>query len=92
MPERLQGHDLVLYGEPLFADVVTPTLGLALLEPSSDWTERLPDAYRQRAVRVTTLAEARGYSSRSFIKPAGNYLGRAGAGRAAGRQGVRGGA
>jgi len=69
-PARLQGHDLVLYGEPLFADVVTPVLGLALLEPSANWTARLPNAYRQREVRFTTLDEARSYPIRSFIKPA----------------------
>jgi len=70
VPEGLRGQDLVLYGEPLFADVVTPTLGLALLEPSSDWTACLPSAYRRREVRFTTLHEARGLPSRSFIKPA----------------------
>ena len=32
-PSRLRDEPLVLYGEPLFADVVAGPLGLALLEP-----------------------------------------------------------
>lgn len=69
-PERLRGHDLVLYGEPLFVDVVTPALGLTMLEPPLDWLVTLPPVYRQRAVWLTTLAEAQEQPTPAFIKPA----------------------
>ena len=69
-PDTLRGHDLVLYGEPLFADVVTPTLGLALLEPTIDWLIRVPSVYRQRAVYLTTLGALSAQREPAFIKPA----------------------
>ncbi len=69
-PDTLRGHDLVLYGEPLFADVVTPALGLALLEPPVDWLVRVPAAYRQRAVSLTTLGAISTQHEPAFIKPA----------------------
>src|SRR5690349_1736229 len=41
-PSWLRDEELVLYGEPLFADVVAGPLGLALLECPPDWLTRLP--------------------------------------------------
>jgi hypothetical protein len=67
---RLREGDLVLYGEPLFADIVAEPLGLALLEPTSDWLTLVPRRYLQRAIYYTTLAEARHSSKTLFIKPA----------------------
>jgi hypothetical protein len=32
----LNGRDVALYGEPLFADVVAPSLGVALLQTPFD--------------------------------------------------------
>lgn len=69
-PDWLRGHDLVIYGEPLFVDVVTPALGLIVLEPPLDWLVSLPSVYRQRAVRLTTLAEVQKQPTAAFIKPA----------------------
>jgi hypothetical protein len=69
-PEWLRGHDLILYGEPLFADVVTPTLGLALLEAPPDWLVTLPPAYRRRDVRFMTLGDAKEHRDPAFVKPA----------------------
>jgi hypothetical protein len=70
VPETLKGRDVVLYGEPLFAAVVAEELGVALLEPPADWLARLAERYRRRAVRHTTLAEARRLTEPAFVKPA----------------------
>ncbi len=69
-PSWLRGHDLIFYGEPLFADVVTPALGLALLEPAFDWPATLTRTYRQRDIQVMTLDEVKRYPGPAFIKPA----------------------
>jgi hypothetical protein len=63
-------EEVVVYGEPLFAQHVAQTLGLRLQEPPVDWLPRLPSRWRGREVRLTTLSEARAVSTRSFIKPA----------------------
>ena len=70
VPAGLKGRDVVLYGEPLFADVVAPLLGVALLQPPFDWLPSLPQRYRQRQVTFTNLAAAREYPQPVFIKPA----------------------
>jgi ATP-grasp domain, R2K clade family 2 len=70
IPPGLNERDVVLYGEPLFADVVAGALGVALLQAPFDWLPNLPERYRQREVTFTTLAAARQYSRRAFIKPA----------------------
>jgi hypothetical protein len=69
-PSWLRDEPLVLYGEPLFADVVAGPLSLALLEPSPDWLPQLPSRYLRRKVRSGTLAEARRGKNPAFIKPA----------------------
>ena len=66
----IEAKDLAVYGEPLFADHVAQTLGLKLQEPPLDWLPKLSAKWRGRDVRLTTLAEARQTSTRSFIKPA----------------------
>ncbi len=68
-PESLRGRDLILYGEPLFVDVVSPALGLAVLEATWDWTATLPEDYRRREVRFTTLSGATAQPWAAFIKP-----------------------
>ncbi len=69
VPE-ISTHDVVVYGEPLFAQHVAQTLGLRLLEPAVDWLPKLPCRWRARRVQLATLAEARKVSTCSFIKPA----------------------
>ncbi len=69
-PEQLRSEEIVLYGEPLFADIVAGPLGLALLEPPADWLTHLPWHYLQREVRLTTLAAARKCGKPTFMKPA----------------------
>jgi hypothetical protein len=67
---QIDGGEVAVYGEPLFAQHVAQTLGLKLLEPPVDWLPRLAPRWRGRDVRLMTLAEARQESDRAFIKPA----------------------
>ena len=66
----LQERDVAVYGEPIFASVVTERLRLALLEPPLSWLAHLPYTFRKREVTATSLAEARKVTTRAFIKPA----------------------
>ncbi len=68
-PAHLRGLDLVLYGEPLFAEVIASALDLALLEAPYDWLVHLPVCYTQRTISFTTLGEARELTEPAFIKP-----------------------
>ena len=70
VPAELSQRDAVIYGEPLFAEVVAAPLGVALLEAPSDWLPTLPARYRLRAVQHNTLGFARQYAQETFIKPA----------------------
>jgi hypothetical protein len=67
---EISPNDVVVYGEPLFAEHVAQTLGLRLQRPAVDWLPKLPHRWRGREVQLMTLAEARKVSTRSFIKPA----------------------
>jgi hypothetical protein len=69
---RVEGpiDDPVLYGEPLFAAVVAPQVGLALLEPPLDWLPTVPERHLGRRVEFMTLAEARVLPGPVFVKPA----------------------
>jgi hypothetical protein len=66
----LSQHDPVLYGEPLFADVVSGALGIALILAPFDWLPGLPKRYLQRPVALTSLGGARQHTRPAFIKPA----------------------
>ncbi len=69
-PLSLAEHDLVIYGEPLFAEVVAETLGCALLQTPPDWLARLPRRFLRREVACLTLGEARLLTQPMFVKPA----------------------
>jgi hypothetical protein len=69
-PLQLRDHQIVLYGEPLFAAVVADTLGLAVLEPPFSWLADTPYEYRLRDIECTDLAKARRQVQRAFMKPA----------------------
>jgi hypothetical protein len=43
-PPTLAHADPVLYGEPLFADVVAGAVGVVLLQPTANWLPNLPAA------------------------------------------------
>ncbi len=64
------GGDVVLYGEPLFAEAVADQLGLVLLEPAIDWLTTVPQEYLSREISLMSLGEARGMTSPAFVKPA----------------------
>lgn len=70
VPEEVAARDLVFYGEPLLADVVGESLPYAFLDVPVDWLPSVPARYRRRAVRLTTLGEARALRERTFLKPA----------------------
>jgi hypothetical protein len=70
IPSGLSQRDPVLYGEPLFADVVAGALGVALLQAPFDWLPTLLARYRSREVAYTTLDVARHHVGPAFIKPA----------------------
>jgi hypothetical protein len=64
----LAGRDPVVYGETLFADAVMDPLGVAMLEPTEDWLPCLPERYRLRDVRLSTLGEACSLAAPAFVK------------------------
>jgi hypothetical protein len=71
LPQPFQADAPVLYGDPLFCDIVAAQLGVRLLEPADDFLVRLPETWRQRRVELTTLAEARKRDTPPFFaKPA----------------------
>ncbi|MFC6598799.1 ATP-grasp domain-containing protein [Kitasatospora paranensis] len=57
------------YGGPLFGAGQVDALGLALLEPADDWLTSLPEAFRGREIRDSTLGEARRSTRPAFVKP-----------------------
>jgi hypothetical protein len=59
----------VLYGETLLADALAEPLGLVVVEPSSSWLPTLPETYRKRDVKLSTLGKARALRVPTFVKP-----------------------
>lgn len=70
VPEDLGARDPVIYGETIFADAVSETLGLCMLEPSPEFLPDLPFDYKKREVARSTLGQARRLREKTFIKPA----------------------
>ncbi|MEV8533784.1 ATP-grasp domain-containing protein [Streptomyces sp. NPDC051211] len=66
---QAEGRRTHWYGGPLAADRVAGRLGLGLLEPSDHWLTTVPQALTGRAIRLTTLAQARSLTERTFVKP-----------------------
>ncbi|MGW1641357.1 ATP-grasp domain-containing protein [Streptomyces lavendulae] len=64
-----QGRRASWYGGPRAAARLADPLGLGLLEPADDWLTRVPRALLRRAIRLTTLEEARALRERAFVKP-----------------------
>lgn len=67
-PDELAGRDVVPYGEPLFAAVVSDALQLALIEPHLSWVAELPFDLRRREIQFTDLAAARGIARPALHK------------------------
>jgi len=67
-PERSFTGDVVLYGEPLFADIMAAAFDLAVFDVPTDWLARLPTRLTQRAISAMTLAEALRIAEPRFVK------------------------
>ncbi len=63
---------IAIYGEALFVEAIADQLGRPLVQPALDWLARLPLPLRRRALKFTTLGEARRLAQPAFIKPADN--------------------
>src|SRR4051794_33079203 len=62
--------DVAVYAEPLLATHIARTLGIELLEPAIDWLPSVPESWRKRFVRLTTMEEARLGTEPRFVKSA----------------------
>jgi hypothetical protein len=67
-PPDLAAREPVFYGETLWADAVAETLGIDVLQPTTDGLPRLPERDLKRRVRLATLAEARAFDMPMFVK------------------------
>jgi hypothetical protein len=70
VPTNLHPQHPVVYGEPLFAEVVAAALDLALIQTPPAWLANLPARWLSRLVQLTTFAEARLLPGAIFAKPA----------------------
>lgn len=71
LPERFDAAVPVLYGDPLFCDIIAAQLGVRLVEPSEAFLVCLPEEWRKRRISLTTLNEARLWDDGPvFAKPA----------------------
>jgi hypothetical protein len=70
VPTELKGvPEPILYLEGLMGPTLAAEFGLRLIEPPFDWLPRLPEEYRKRSVRLSTLGEARSLLKPAFLKP-----------------------
>lgn len=72
VPDELRSrqNNIVIYGEPLFAEAVADQMGLTLLEPSIEWLITVPQKYLSRQIDFMTLGSARQLETTAFVKPA----------------------
>jgi hypothetical protein len=69
-PESLlSAQEPVLYVEALMAPTLAEFFHLDLIEPPGDWLTKLPQEYRKRTIRLSTLGQERQNSGPAFIKP-----------------------
>ena len=66
----LKGASISVYGEPLFAIILSSKLDHVVLEPTSDWLSNLPKEYTQREIQNITIGEARKRKEPTFVKNA----------------------
>jgi len=70
VPMELKGvPEPILYLEGLMGPTLAAEFGLRLIEPPIDWLPRLPEEYRKRWVRLSTLGETRPLAEPAFVKP-----------------------
>lgn len=65
----LEVKEPVFYLEALMAPLLAEQFQRRLLEPPIDWLPNLPEQYRQRSIRLSTLEQARQLDTAAFIKP-----------------------
>lgn len=65
----LKVEEPVFYLEALMAPLLAEQFQRRLLEPPIDWLPKLPEPYRQRSIRLSTLEQARQIETAAFIKP-----------------------
>lgn len=68
IPE-IDAERIVIYIESLFAQTIARQLGLRLMELENNWLPTIPSVYRQRDVRLTTLADIPESTLPLFLKP-----------------------
>lgn len=68
--EAIQTMPIAVYGEALFAIILTTKLQHVLIEPSTDWLIQLSEHYTQRHIYKTTLGTARALTKVAFVKNA----------------------
>lgn len=61
--------DIAIYVEALLAPTIADILKRSLLDPSESWLVELPEEYRKREIRLTTLESARRATVPAFVKP-----------------------
>jgi len=66
--QALEGQRIAVYGEPLFAVILSAKLDHAVIEPTADWLPNLPEVYIKRRIRHTTIGEARQAKTPQFVK------------------------
>ncbi|MBK7994404.1 MAG: ATP-grasp domain-containing protein [Blastocatellia bacterium] len=70
MPPNIVDSIVVIYGESLFAAVVSENLEISLIEPTFDWLVKLPLKYLKRQIQYKTLGQLEKIEEKIFIKPA----------------------
>ena len=68
--EELEKANIAVYGESLFAIILTTKLDHAIIEPTQDWLPMLPQKYSKRTVLKSTIGAARQYTQPQFVKNA----------------------
>lgn len=69
VPQDFRPEQPVIYGEPLFNEMVATHLGISLPEPPQDFLCQLPEHLSGRSVHYMNAGEARKIGGKVFIKP-----------------------
>ncbi len=70
VPPNIIDSTVVIYGESLFAAIVSESLEIMLIEPTFDWLANLPLKYLKRQIQYKTLGQLEEIEEKIFIKPA----------------------
>lgn len=70
VPSNIIDSTIVIYGEFLFAAIVSESLEIMLIEPTFDWLVNLPLKYLKRQIQYKTLSQLEKIEEKIFIKPA----------------------